>query len=214
MRNFKKLVVFTISLSFLISGLANAAPIFIANLDESQIHPLDGGPSGSVGTGVASFNITPAGLEYSIQFNGLDLVQDPLERVDSDDITAIHIHIAPFGGKGPHALNIFGLAGGDIREDDADLNVDFANESLSGIWDDSDENFGADGAKDGPDSFGLSAMLDNLRSGGLYVQLHTVANPGGDIRGQINPVPEPSTYALMLLGLVGIGLRLRKTVLG
>lgn len=38
-----------------------------------------------------------------------------------------------------------------------------------------------------------------------YVNLHTEAYPGGEIRGQLAPVPEASTYAMMLggLGLVG-----------
>ncbi len=38
-----------------------------------------------------------------------------------------------------------------------------------------------------------------------YVNLHTSAYPGGEIRGQLAPVPEPSTYALLLGGLGVVG---------
>ena len=45
-----------------------------------------------------------------------------------------------------------------------------------------------------------------------YVNIHTTAYPGGEVRGQLAPVPEPETYALMLagLGLVGFMARGRR----
>lgn len=48
-----------------------------------------------------------------------------------------------------------------------------------------------------------------------YVNLHTSAFPGGEIRGQLAPIPEASTYAMMLggLGLVGfMAARRRRSV--
>jgi len=58
------------------------------------------------------------------------------------------------------------------------------------------------------------AFLQMLQSGFAYVNVHTAAFPGGEIRGQfleVTPVPEPETYALMLagLGLVGWAVRRR-----
>lgn len=46
-----------------------------------------------------------------------------------------------------------------------------------------------------------------------YVNIHTTAYPGGEVRGQLAPVPEPETYAMMLagLGLVGFMARRRKS---
>lgn len=53
-----------------------------------------------------------------------------------------------------------------------------------------------------------TSFLANLQASLAYVNIHTVANPGGQIRGQliqVAVVPEPSTYALMLAGLGLVG---------
>jgi hypothetical protein len=43
-----------------------------------------------------------------------------------------------------------------------------------------------------------------LLAGNGYFNIHTELNKGGEIRGQINVVPEPSTYVLMATGLGGL----------
>jgi hypothetical protein len=52
-------------------------------------------------------------------------------------------------------------------------------------------------------------FLANLQASLAYVNVHTAAFPGGEIRGQLIPVatvvPEPSTYALLLAGLGFVG---------
>lgn len=42
-----------------------------------------------------------------------------------------------------------------------------------------------------------------LRNGQFYINLHTAANTGGEARGFLIPVPEPSTAVLAVGGLVG-----------
>ena len=47
-------------------------------------------------------------------------------------------------------------------------------------------------------------------AGSAYVNIHTPTYPAGEIRGFLQLVPEPSTYALMASGLIAIGLFARK----
>ena len=51
----------------------------------------------------------------------------------------------------------------------------------------------------------FSALLAGVDSGRAYLNIHSTFAPGGEIRGFLSMVPEPSTYALMLLGLVAVG---------
>ena len=50
-------------------------------------------------------------------------------------------------------------------------------------------------------------FIDELLAGNLYFNLHTLANGGGEIRGQISAVPEPGTGLLMAMGLSILGMR-------
>jgi hypothetical protein len=54
-------------------------------------------------------------------------------------------------------------------------------------------------------TFAIDAtQLAALMSGHAYMNIHTATFPGGEIRGQLEPVPEPS--ALLLLGVGALGL--------
>jgi hypothetical protein len=57
----------------------------------------------------------------------------------------------------------------------------------------------------------LSATQESqLLSGQWYLNVHSALSPGGEIRGQVNVIPEPGTLALVALGVVAIALQRRR----
>jgi hypothetical protein len=62
---------------------------------------------------------------------------------------------------------------------------------------------------DGTGGFDLSDQLLQLYNGEWYVNIHSTAFPGGEIRGHIL-IPEPSTWALLGLGTAVLAWGLRR----
>lgn len=108
--------------------------------------------------GEATFMLSPDGtvLTYKLTVSNLT------------NVTAAHIHLAPAGVNGPIVVGLFGgsipglftgvLAEGTITS--ANLGG-----SLAGMP--------------------LSALITQMNAGNTYVNVHTMANPGGEMRGQI-----------------------------
>ena len=51
-----------------------------------------------------------------------------------------------------------------------------------------------------------AALIAGLQNGLTYFNIHTMANPGGEIRGQLNAVPLPTALPLFATGLGMLGL--------
>ncbi len=51
----------------------------------------------------------------------------------------------------------------------------------------------------------FAAFLAGAASGRAYLNIHSSSSPSGEIRGFLTPIPEPSTYAMMFAGLLGLG---------
>ena len=68
------------------------------------------------------------------------------------------------------------------------------------------------GANGGTAALAEAALLTYLHTGKAYLNIHSTAFPGGEIKGYLVPIPEPETYAMLLagLGLLGFVARRRK----
>jgi hypothetical protein len=154
-------------------------------------------------TGTARFTLTDDGgqlqLSYEVETFGFDIgginTEDP-----NDDITGMHIHNGPAGATGPVVFGMF-RPKHDVDNRIITINGGTGFIRFEGAWDDADVATG---------SQSLASQLDSLMNGGLYLNVHTPVNPGGEIRGQI--VPEPSSMVLAAAALALLVLAVRRRV--
>jgi hypothetical protein len=131
---------------------------FTAHLTGAEEVPAKNVP----GTADAQFEVLPGGKAMRFRLRAHDIA----------NVTQAHIHIGPVGANGPVVIFLFNdfdqpatpnglLAQGVLTEDE-----------LTGPF---------EGAP-------MSALLAEMRNGNAYVNVHTIANPGGEIRGQVRVV--------------------------
>ena len=179
---------------------AAAAPILLqATLTGSQEvvdPPL--APVFTFAFGTASFVLNDAQtqLSFTATISGIDVTgtQSP----DSgDNLVAAHIHAsAPPGANAGVRWGFFGTPDNDNNPDQLVV-TPFAmglGGTFSSIWDASEGNGGTT----------LALQLPAILAGLSYINFHTVEYPGGEIRGQIQLVPEPTS--LLLFGTGGAAL--------
>jgi hypothetical protein len=86
-----------------------------------------------------------------------------------------HIHCAPAGQNGPIVVWLAGNPGGERAWD------------VDGKWIDNASFTDADVIPGTGCGDNLAELIETLRNGGAYVNVHTRANPSGEVRGQIRP---------------------------
>ena len=136
-----------------------------------------------------------ARFEFSDDLSTLDFELDIFNGVG---ITQAHLHLAPSGANGPVLAFLFNVApvpgpGG------VDVNGTLAIGTLS----DSDV-FSV------PPVTNIAELAQAFLAGDVYVNVHSEANPSGEVRGQVARVPAPATLALLMLGALGVGFTRRQ----
>ena len=125
---------------------------------------------------------TTAGAEAEFELNDDGTLDFALEATAHiENATQAHIHLGARGQNGPIVAFLlpFNTAGVDFESGD---------EIVEGTLDDDDviARPGFDGT--------VAALVERMRQGRAYANLHTVAFPGGEIRGQIIVDEEPVSH--------------------
>jgi len=113
----------------------------------------------TIATGSATISIQGAQIVYQVDVQ------------DIENVLVSHIHIAPEGENGPVRLNLCGT-------DDTPGCSTIDTGTLV-----SDSN----GVTTGTPAITFDSLVSAIRAGNAYVNVHTTANTGGEIRGQITP---------------------------
>jgi len=141
-------------------------------------------------------------LTFSATISGIDITGSQSPDTN-DNLVAAHIHAGPLvtpTTNGPVVWGFFGTPFNDVPNQitivPASTGVGF---TISGTW-------------DAPEGNGttLTEQLPNILAGRSYINFHTNQFPGGEIRGNITAVPEPSTMALLGFGIAALGAASRK----
>ena len=162
--------------------------VFTANLDG----PSEAPPNASPGTGFAkvSFDMVAHTMRVEASFMGL-----------LSPTTVAHIHAAtaiPGVGTAGVATTTPTFAG-------------FPAGVMSGSYDNTLDMTMASSfrgafitANGGSPASAEAALYSSLLAGTAYLNIHTTAFPGGEIRGFLQAVPEPTSIGSLAIGAVGL----------
>ena len=199
-------IIGTLVLALAFSSAGARADIFLhADLTNSAENPptvptTAGGAPRPASFGTADFVLNTAQTALSLTATIFNIDFNGMQTADiNDNLLAAHIHAGPSvtpTTNGPVVWGFFGSPFNDNNPNDVVV-TPFATGvggTISGKW-------------DAPEGNGttLEAQLANILGGHSYINFHTVQFGGGEIRGNIAPVPEPSTWAMLLLGFAAVG---------
>ena len=123
-------------------------------------------PNDSKGNGVAQFQLSDDGTTMSYK----------LIVANTDNITQAHIHIGPRGVNGPVVVFLYGFNPAGTSENGVLSQGSFTAADL----------IPRASTPTGPFNATMEELVAALRSGNAYVNVHTFAFPGGEIRNQVS----------------------------
>lgn len=139
----------------MMDGTAAAMRFTAALTGDAEVPPV----IDTITTGMATFELNEDGTEL-----GFTVAVD-----DGVGISQAHIHLAPPGENGNPVVFLFGFV---------DPGMDVSGELNRGNLTAADLISDLAGME-------LSALIDAMTAGNAYVNVHSEANPAGEVRGQI-----------------------------
>ena len=184
------------------TALLAAAPafgvtiVYTTSLSGPNENPVNASPG--IGVGTVTVDTTAHTLRVQQTFSGL-----------TAGTTASHIHCCvttPTGNAGV-ATTTPSFVGFPLGVTAGSMDQTYDTLSAS-TW-----NPAFVTANGGTPAGAEAVLFAGLSAGTAYLNVHTTAFPGGEIRGfltAVTPVPEPETYALFLTGLAWLGVAARR----
>jgi hypothetical protein len=150
-------------------------------------------PNASPGTGTATLVIDGNSMEISVNFAGLLW-----------PTTVAHIHCCALPGNNAGVATTTptfpgfpdGVTSGTYNET---FDLTLASSFNPGFV-----------TAEGSLANARTTFITGLNAGEAYLNIHTTEFPAGEIRGQWAIVPEPQTWALMIVGFVLAGVAIRR----
>jgi hypothetical protein len=181
----------------------HAATILTANITNAAENPVPtlttstGGPRpASFGTASFVLNDAQTAMTMSVTIFNIDFTGAQTADVN-DNLVAAHIHASPTATT-VNAGVVWGFFGTPFNDNNPnDVVVTPFSTGVGGT---------ITGKWDAPEGNGttLTAQLPNILAGNSYINFHTTQFAGGETRGFLQVVPEPSSVLLFSAGLGGL----------